>query len=524
MSDKLKHSLKSLLKGGGLLIAGQFLTMGLWFGIRIIVVRTTTKEELGLYSLAFALAGIGSLIASMGIPDGITRYVSVFNGEGRAQDARAVGRTAMHIVYASSLVASLVLLVFAEPISRHVFYIPGLVIPLRAVAFVTFFHATSGIASAIAKGYGNIRVTVYKEASIPLLFLIFLIASYSLGFPFISILFSYLLALAGSFAITLLATRRGVDFNPFSLKPGRHMKALMRFSLPLIGVTFAILIFSWTDTLMLGRYAGAESVGVYNVSLSIVRLLHFIVGALESMLLPIAGALYSKGHIEEMKRIYQVITRWGFIVTMPLFLIFFFFPEMTIWFIFGSKHIDSAPVLTILSVGYMAKVFLGANFAMLMVLGRTKPIFYITIIGSLLNIVLNYVFIKLMGAGPTGAAYATAISNITIVAAAAVVLYRSSGIQPVTRKYFMPALYTALICLAFYAMVKVLFFSLWILPLYLIGFVTACLMVIPLSRSIEYEDIMLFEGISRRAGMRMEFIRKIISKYYSGPMPPPSGS
>ena len=101
---------------------------------------------------------------------------------------------------------------------------------------------------------------------------------------------------------------------------------LLRFSLPLLIVSLLSVVLGWTDTLMLGRYTKAASVGIYNVSISLAKLLTFPLSAISFVFMPIAGEMYARKQSAELGRTYQVLTKWIFSVTFPIFLYFIFFP------------------------------------------------------------------------------------------------------------------------------------------------------------------------------------------------------
>ncbi len=145
---------------------------------------------------------------------------------------------------------------------------------------------------------------------------------------------------------------------------------------------------------MLGRYGTAEEVGVYSVSVSLAAFLTLPLVALWYVYMPVAGELYAKNRSSDLARTYQVLTKWIFSVTLPVFFILFFFPEMTITFLFGERFADSAAPLRILSLGYLFTAFMGTNSMLLLVMGLSKAVMKISAAGAVLNIILNYILHK----------------------------------------------------------------------------------------------------------------------------------
>ena len=50
--------------------------------------------------------------------------------------------------------------------------------------------------------------------------------------------------------------------------------------------------------------------------------------------------LDQKKLINEMGRTYQVLTKWIFSISLPLFLIFFVFPDTVLKFLYGANYIE----------------------------------------------------------------------------------------------------------------------------------------------------------------------------------------
>ncbi len=515
MSEVVRNSLKSTVKGSALVFAGNIAGIGLWFFCKIFIVRNVTKEELGLYSLAVAVVSITSLIASFGLQDGSTRFISIFLGEGRKDDARAVARSAVHVGLATGIAASSLIYLTAFPVAKHVFYIPEFASVLKAIAAFCVFFVLTNVLMGINRGYGYVQPRVYyMNIGQPVFFLIFISIIFLSDLPFEGVLYSYVLAMALSWACVAIYGWFKIRFQPFPLKGGRYARELAGFSAPLLATAVMGMIFSWTDTLMLGRYTEAETVGTYNISVSLAKLLSFAPGAAGFVFLPIAGELYSKGQSEELKRTFQVLTKWIFIITLPIFFVLFLFPEMTITFLFGESFLDASFPLQVLSIGFIVNVFVGVNAMMLMVLGRTKSIMNISLMGSIVNILLNYILIKRVGMGMTGAALATCLSFLVISLLNAMVLYRLSGMHSLTVKYLRLLPGAALSALLVYALAKNLPLYMWMMPLYLGLFVIGYLGALLLTKSVDIEDVELIEAVARRTGAPLgavaDFMRRHI--------------
>ena len=291
---------------------------------------------------------------------------------------------------------------------------------------------------------------------------------------------------------------------------------LMKFSIPLLVSTIIGTILLWADTLMIGRYLNPQAVGTYGVSASLVKLLLIPITALGFIFLPIAGEIYSTGKTEDLKRAYQVLTKWLFAVTLPIFFVLFFFPQMAITALFGARFADAALPLRLMALGLMVNALLGTNGLLLMVMGLPGTIMNITIATAVVNVALNYILIKRVGMGIEGAALATMFSYILANAASSIKLYRHSRMHPFSPSYLKPVAGAAISGLIIYTLAKSLPLSFWMLPVYFLLFIGGYAASLLLSKSIEEEDLFLLERVFNRLGIRPQRFMDALARFAPG--------
>ena len=488
-------------------------SFALGFAIKLLIVRTTSKEEFGIYSMAIAVCSIASIVPCLGLHEGVARYIAVFLGEGKREAAGQISRSALIIGAASGLTVATVLYLCSGIVSDDIFYKQELVLPLRIVSYCIPFIVFSQILIGILRGYGVIVAKVYfLDVGLPLYFFSLLGARFFLGLPFTAILYAYLIALIMVFFSIAVYGYNKIGTAIIGAGRGSHKGRLLSLSIPILASSVMLLVFDWTDTLMLGRYASAADVGTYNVGISLARFLALPLNAMGFVFLPIAADLYGRRRETELKRSYQVVTKWVFSAAMPLFFVLFFFPEMTITLVFGGRFAEAAMPLRILAAGFLVQSFWGLNGHIMTARGMAGALIRISAAGVFINVLLNYLFIKHLGYGPMGAAFATALSYVIITTLCAAILQRETAIHPLTAGYLKPVAGLSVSGLIVYALAKSLPFSLWIVPLYLLLFIAGYGVVLFLTKSVEREDIMLFDLIVERTGVKMKLIRSFLEK------------
>ena len=515
MSETVHFSLKTTIKGTSLIFLGMVSGILLWFCSKIFIIRHTTKEELGLYSLSVAIAGILSIIATLGLQEGVARYISILIGEGKKDEAKAIGGDALVIALLSGLCFCSLLFASSSILSRYIFYKTNLQAPLQVIALFIPFSVTAVVMGGILRGHNSFTPKVYADVGQPFFFLAFLSVFFLLKFSFTGIMYAYVLSMIIAFFMIGYYTLHKVQLQPFSLTIRAWNKELVKFSLPVLAISVLAIILGWTDTLMLGRYAKAEDVGIYDVSISLAKLLTFPLNAISFVLMPIAGEMYARKQNAELGRTYQVLTKWIFAITFPVFFILFLFPEMTITFLFGERFLDASMPLRILAICFLLNTFMGANGLLLLVMGLSRILMYVSLYGMVINIGLNYILIKHLGYGVIGASVSTLISYIAINVLIAWILYKRSGIHPLTAKYIKPIIGASIIGLMIYVLAKNMVLYLWMLPLYFLLFLFGYALSIMLTRSIDEEDAFLFTMVMDKLGVpgpMTESLMKFISR------------
>ena len=514
MSETVHSSLKTIVKGTTAVFLGSVVSFVLWFVTKVLIVRNISAEEFGLFSLAVAVVSVLSEIAILGLHSASTRFVSMRLGEGRRDEADLVARNSLNLGLISGMAFFAILFLSSGFVARDIFFKPEFEAPLRAISFFVPVYVIAQIAASILRGHKIITPKIYYlDIGFPLFYLVFLGAIFALGLSYISVVYAYMLSMVIVLASIGISSYRTIRLNIIALTGEQGRMKLMRFSLPiLVGSTLAMILY-WADTLILGRYASVEVVGAYNISITFARFLLFPAIAVDFIFMPVIGAIYANNQMAELKRTYQVITKWVFSASLPLFFLVLCFPDTIITFVFGNRFADSALPLRILSLGFMFQVFLGSTSVLMVVLGMLNEVMIAAAFGGVLDILLNYLLIKHLGYGAVGASIATAISYIVVNALSMFLIYRRSGLHPFVKKYLLSYAAAALIGAAIFALSRVLPLHWWMLPPYFLLFVCGFFASMLLTKNIDSEDIEMLDAISARMGFEMRAVRAFLLRF-----------
>jgi O-antigen/teichoic acid export membrane protein len=290
-------------------------------------------------------------------------------------------------------------------------------------------------------------------------------------------------------------------------------KDLILFSLPLLGQGIAALILIETDIFMIGYFINAENVGLYSIARILSINLRFIFGAFGFLFIPIITKLFAENNFDDIKRIYKILTKWCFLITVPIFIIIFIYPEQIIELLFGNKYIEGKFVLQILSFGLMTHVFFGHNSNILVVYGKTELLMTLSLIVALINIILNASLIPIFGI--SGAAIATTLSFIIINLIISSYIYYKFKISAFSKNYTKSVLLVIPSIIVIYYLIAFLQISspIFILTISFILFVILYYCSILITKSFDKEDISLMKSIEKRMGIKIKFLRNFIKKF-----------
>jgi len=182
---------------------------------------------------------------------------------------------------------------------------------------------------------------------------------------------------------------------------------LLKEGWPLMLATFLISIYMKFDQVMLKEMLNAEAVGQYSAAVRLSETWYFIPMALSSSLFPAivnAKKAGDKLYYERLKMLYRLMFWIAVSIAVPIT----FLSDHIAYILYGEEFYL---VGNILSIHIWAGVFVFLGIALngwLIIENMQKYTMANSLIGVISNIVLNYFFIKSMGA--VGAAWATLIS------------------------------------------------------------------------------------------------------------------
>jgi len=442
--NRPSSQLRTVAKGSLLTFGGTIVGRGLSFLIRVIVTRVFGAKYFGVLVIGTMVSEFTRTFASMGLPRGGMRFVSVAIGSNKLDRLPGIFGTAILIPVFFSLPLSVIIFYLSEIISNSWFKTAELAPVLRLLALSIPFATIVRVGLELSKGFSTTKYSVLVENFfMPLVIVIFFFLFYFLDAAFNSIIYAIIVStvLSAIFILFLLQKQlqevMGPSWNNLAFLKRcfitRESREVVTYSIPLFLTGFAVIAMNSTDIFMLGLFLDAAYVGVYSAAATFaIFFSSLFVISLNSIFAPLIATQYGQSATDKIRYLYITATRWMFYSSLPLVVSVMIAREQ-IMLIFGKDFIIDGPVvLFVLLIGHMVNCLTGGVGQILSMTGHQKKELSINVIVIMLNVGLNLLLIPKFGI--IGAAIATSSSQITVNVLRVFIVYKIVKVQPFTIK------------------------------------------------------------------------------------------
>ncbi|BBB33402.1 polysaccharide biosynthesis protein [Thermotomaculum hydrothermale] len=397
---------------------------GLFFSYLFIalVSRKFGAKAVGVFALSLTFLNIYSTLGTIGTGTLFLRFCAEFKSERNRKALKNLFKKVALIVLTASLIVSVVAFYNADFFSTSLLKKTFMKIPLIIVAFSTlpfsfFIIVSEGIRGfKMVKEYMLFRFVGLNFLSILFLFLLPFILNMHYKTPFFEKTVFPILAFVLSVFVLLffvfyvwIKEYRNIPELKERGRENQGFLLLLSISIPMLFSNSLSLIINWADTIMLGMFKSAETVGYYNVASRISKIIVIILMAINTIAAPKFAEFWGKKDIAGLVKIARQSTKLIFWTTFPVFL-FFILSSNFLLGIFGKEFQVATVCLIILLIGFFYNAVCGSVGLILLMTGHQVFHQNVMFIGALANIILNYLLIPKYGIN--GAAFASAITMI----------------------------------------------------------------------------------------------------------------
>lgn len=417
-------------------IAGKLFELG----TRTLLARSLQPADFGNLMLGVTVLTSATTVAALGMQPTIARYVPQVSDDDR--ELVRVLLVTVGLPAVISIGGGGLLFWFAEPFTTLVFSGDLPVSVVRVFALVLPASVLGKIFIGYLRGEKEMRLLAVTEVFTTKTARVLLVAA---GVVAGVGLLGFTAAVAGSyvvlFAVGLYFTvRRGpeiTDHVAVVADSKQTVKELLSFSLPLFATSVLNRARREVDTLLVAVLLNPAAVGFYTATFPLALSLNLGLNAVGTVFMPSVSKLESEGDIGTVRVLYNETARWSMYLTLPALPFILVFSEEIVTLFFGSGYSAAASVLAIISTGVTVGATAGSVTDTIIGLGHSKLSMLLTLVGVVVNVVLNLALIPLFGLA--GAAAATSMSIVSTNVLGTVFLFSRYGVSVFTRQrvYFL---------------------------------------------------------------------------------------
>lgn len=390
-------------KDASVLFLGNLVSAFLGFVLLLVLARSISIEEMGVFSAFTNLMLILGTIADIGISAGIVKFVAESRAKGHLTEEKRYISAALKIELAIYIALAFGLFIFSNKVANNLLATTNrsLVNLLLVGVLAQIFWLFS---TAILKARRKFFFSTVADASTALFRLVIVV-------PLIAFLGINLLSAVGAYVMaTIIGAVFGYLFlqNTFLFIRAKRANyiSILKFSSWLGVNKVSSVLASKIDVQMIALFAGAASTGLYAIPSRLVFLITLFVGSLSSVIAPRLSAFDNKKR--EKDYLIKVLL-FSLLIIVGL-VVWYAIATPFILVLFGEKYLPSVHIFRLLIVSIIPFVLTTPSVnAIIYSIKKPKYIGYFSIFQFIAVILLNIIFVPRFGS--IGATYTLIITN-----------------------------------------------------------------------------------------------------------------
>ena len=419
--------LREVITGGAVVSIANVIAILSGFIFSLIMARVYGAWSTGVYSIIQSIFMLTMIIASFGFNTAILKYMPLHEVNYSILSARRVYRKMSGMLLISGAIISACLYMLAAPLAGSLLNKPYMQEVIEFSAPLLLIFALSRFFIQSLRALKDIKLYSIIIVLEPVLRVVLLLLLSVYFFSELDPVYSYLISIVLICIVSYLLVERliagKIDISHNKINAERT-RDLISVSMPMLLTSLMQVVIAETDTIMLGIFKSAETVGIYAISFKIAAFTSFFLGVFNAVLAPKFSELFQKKELHSLKLLAQKTATFSAVITLPIAIIFLVFGNHVLE-IFGSEFMTGHVALSMLVIGQMVNVISGSVGYFLDMTGHQKAFNIIVCSSAVMNIVLNLILIPPYGL--EGAAFASMLSLIYWNITATIYTYKKFG-------------------------------------------------------------------------------------------------
>lgn len=209
----------------------------------------------------------------------------------------------------------------------------------------------------------------------------------------------------------------------YNLTEGNVASQLIRYAIPLLLTSLFQSMYSLVDILVAGNYVGSRGISAINNSSLVILLITKIAIGITQGGNIIIGQYFGAGEEKKKREAIGTLTLLSIVLGIISMIVFYFGAEWILIRLKAPALQEAKEYLQICAIGLGFVWLYNALSGILRAMGNSRMPMNCIIVSTLLNIVLDFLFVGGFSMGTAGAAYATVFSQIVSCVIAFVYLF-----------------------------------------------------------------------------------------------------
>jgi len=235
--------------------------------------------------------------------------------------------------------------------------------------------------------YITVRTIFFQIVSLGLLFVFVKNEGDYLSYAALSVLSS-----GGSSILNFIYARKYIFVKKYKdYKFKKHLKPI--FTLFAINVSTSVYVN--LNSVMLGFICGDESVGIYSAAYKVIKLILSVVTSLGIVLMPRSSYYISNDKIDEFNGLIKKAFNFIIVISIPIIVGLFMLSKELITIFCGTSYLPAVtPMRIMLATILIISISNLIGVQILIPLGKESITLYSSIIGAIVNVVMNLILLS----------------------------------------------------------------------------------------------------------------------------------
>ena len=151
--NDLDINLIKFVQGTGLIFIGSIIGLFMELIVNLLVARSFSVGEFGLYGLVFLILAFSLRFASLGLSEGVTRFISYFRGKNEKEKINGTIISSLIIATISSIITAVLFFFLADFIAINIFHTEELSRLIKIISIAIPFWVLLNLIIGVFRGF-----------------------------------------------------------------------------------------------------------------------------------------------------------------------------------------------------------------------------------------------------------------------------------------------------------------------------------------------------------------------------------